>query len=135
MVSPKASLLSALNVLRAAVQAGNALSHLRPPADRTARGACEKRTLPDRSTSRPMDDGPAARLHPHLAYAIPAAFIRPRLTGNAVSTRFRPFSFARYRALSAAFSTSSVSEFCFAEVATPMLTVTESGAGTFSCAS
>src|SRR5690348_3115538 len=95
----------------------------------------KKRTRPDRSTSRPMDDGPAARLHPYLAYAIPAALIRPRLIGNAVSTRFRPFSFARYRALSAAFSTSSVSEFCFAEVATPMLTVTESGAGTFSCAS
>src|SRR5690348_13746355 len=42
MVSPKASLLSALNVLRAAAQAGNALSHPRPLADRTARGACEK---------------------------------------------------------------------------------------------
>src|SRR5579859_2443928 len=79
MVSPKASLLSALNVLRAAAQAGNALSHPRPPADRTARGTCEKRTLPDRSTSRPMDDGPAARLHPQHATQCPQPSSAPVL--------------------------------------------------------
>src|SRR5512142_3006088 len=41
MASLKASPLSEVNVLSAAARAGNALSHLQPPADRTARGACE----------------------------------------------------------------------------------------------
>src|SRR5579871_1015581 len=40
---------------------GNAQSHLRPRADRTACGACE-RTEPGRHTSRPKDDGPGRTL-------------------------------------------------------------------------
>jgi hypothetical protein len=41
MASRTASRLSVRNVLSAGALAGNAQSHLRPPADRTACGACE----------------------------------------------------------------------------------------------
>lgn len=60
MASPKALHLSEVNVPLAEAPAGNALSHLQPPVDRTARGIKE-RTEPDRSTSRLTVGGPAAR--------------------------------------------------------------------------
>src|SRR5215469_12498592 len=50
--------------------------------------------------------------------AIPAVFERVRRTEDAVSTRLRPFSLARYRALSAAFTTESGSELSL-DAATP----------------
>src|ERR1700756_3231403 len=111
MASRTASRLSVRNVLSAGALAGNAQSHLRPPADRTACGACENvrsRAVilpvptvdgPDRtSVTLPLDlrflDLIRSR-RPRL-HAIPAVFTRVRRRGeDAVSTRFRPLALAR----------------------------------------
>jgi hypothetical protein len=110
MVSPKVSHLFARSALFAGVPAGNASSHPKPPADRTARGACDSvrnRTVTQTCfaltvrTARYPADGILILcafdlLQALEVYAIPAVLTRLRRRATeAVSRRFRPLALAR----------------------------------------
>src|ERR1700736_3628149 len=106
MASRQASCLSVGNVPPAGQRPGTSQSHLRPPADRTACGACENVRSRAVILSVPTVDGPDRTsvtfrfdLHIWIGFvrafarlqAIPAVFTRVRRREeDAVSTRFRP---------------------------------------------
>src|SRR5579871_366321 len=139
MASLRELRLSVLSARLAEVAAGSARVLPLPQADRTASGACETRAKPGwsfpvlrlaiRFCTRYISGWVLLILH-----ATPLDLLRSLRGEDAVSIRLRPLAFARYRAWSAANRTDSASDDLRDESAIPILTVTERGASTLSCA-